>query len=327
MKKVFSVIICISLTLTLCSCGRGLKRFEKTYSDVFDTISSVVAYDTDGDSFEKHCDELHKMLLKYNNLFDIYSSHDGITCLKDINEKAGKSPVKASPEIIDMLTFGKKAYKITGGTVNICMGSVLKIWHDYREEGTRVPEMSTLKKAAEHCDISDLVIDEKNSTVYFADSEMSLDVGAIAKGYAAQKAKEFAQENLWSSALINLGGNIATFGIKPGGAQWTVQIENPDPRATQALTTMGVVDKSVVTSGDYQRFYEVDGKRYCHIIDPKTLMPADNFSSVSIICEDSAIADALSTALFVLPKDEGEGILNSIEGAKAIWVGKDYKIL
>ncbi len=327
MKRFTSIIICISLTLTLCSCGRGLKRFEKSFMDVFDTASSIVAYDTDEKAFEAHFEELHELLVQYNNLYDIYNSYEGVTSIKDINEKAGLSPVKADERIIELLKFGKKAYEISDGAVNICLGSVLSIWHEYREEGKRLPDMNELKKAHEHADINDLVIDDDNSTVFFADSEMKLDVGAIAKGFAAQKASEYAKENFWSSALINLGGNVTTFGIKPGGAKWVVQIENPDKNSSEALATIPVVDKSVVTSGDYQRYYEVDGKRYCHIIDEKTLMPADRYSSVSVICNDSALADALSTALFILPYDEGKKIVNSLDGVEAVWVDKEYNII
>ena len=315
------------MTLTLCSCGRGLKRFEKSFLDVFDTASTIVAYDVDQASFDEKYEKLHDMLLRYNNLYDIYNSHDGVTCIKDVNEKAALSPVAVDDEIIDLLSFGKEAYEISGGAVNICMGAVLSIWHDYREEGKRVPNKALLEEAAQHCNIDDLIIDSKNKTVLFADKKMRLDVGAIAKGYAAQKACEYARELGWTGALINLGGNVTTFGTKPDGSKWNVQIENPDASKAQALDTLTITDTSVVTSGDYQRYYEVDGKRYCHIIDGKTLMPADNFASVTVIYSDSAVADALSTALFILPLDEGKKLLGRFSGAKAVWVDKEYNVI
>ncbi|MBQ9517626.1 MAG: FAD:protein FMN transferase [Eubacterium sp.] len=327
MKKILSLIICISLTLTLCSCSGGLKRFEKSFLDVFDTASNIVAYDTDADTFEVHYNELHSMLVRYNKLFDIYKSYDGITSLKDVNDNAGTSPVKVDSDTIDLLKFGKEVYGITHGAVNICLGSVLQIWHEYRDEGTRVPEISLLKKAAEHTDINDLVLDEKAQTVYFKDKDLKLDVGAIAKGYAAQKATEYAKQNLWDGALINLGGNVTAYGLKPDNSKWNVQIENPNPNSTEALETLKISDESVVTSGDYQRCYEVDGKRYCHIINPKTLMPAENFSSVSVICNDSALADALSTALFILPLDEGKKLLQRYPDVKAYWVDETYQVI
>ncbi|MBQ8981501.1 MAG: FAD:protein FMN transferase [Eubacterium sp.] len=326
MKRIIAITICISLTLTLCSCSRGLKRFEKSFMDVFDTASNIVAYDTDDNAFEAHYNELHGMLVKYNKMFDVYNSYSDITSLKDVNENAGKSPVKVDSEVIDLLKFGKEVYTLTDGAVNICLGSVLAIWHDYREEGKRLPDIKLLKNANAHTDINALVIDEKAQTVYFKDKDMKLDLGAIAKGWAAQKAADYAKAHLWDSALINLGGNVTTYGLKPDNTKWTVQIENPDPHEAEAIETMTITDQSVVTSGDYQRYYEVDGKRYCHIISPDTLMPADNFSSISVICDDSALADALSTALFILPQDKGKKIADRLK-VKAVWVDKNFNIV
>lgn len=321
MKRLISIIICISLTLTLCSCGRGLKRFEKSFLDVFDTASTVIAYDTDAQSFEKHYTVFHNMLMRYHNLFDIYASHDGMVSLKDVNEKAARAPVKVDASLFRLLAYGKEVYTLTNGAVNICMGSVLAVWHTYREEGTRLPDEALLREAAKHCDIDDMILDSENATVFFKDSEMSLDVGAIAKGYAAQQMMKIAGERFgWDSMLLNLGGNISTSGLKPDGTKWNVQIENP--RGGAALDTLSVTDTAVVTSGDYQRYYEVNGKRYCHIIDPQTLLPAEHFTSVSIICEDAALADALSTALFILPLDEGKKIADRL-GVKAVWADKN----
>ncbi|MBQ7203112.1 MAG: FAD:protein FMN transferase [Eubacterium sp.] len=326
MKKFISITLCILLTITLCSCSRGFERFNKSYTDLFDTVCSVVAYDSDQKSFDKHSEALYNELDSYNKLYDIYNSYDDLVNIKYINENAAKAPVKADKKIIDLLLFSKEMYELTEGAVNICLGSVLQIWHSYREEGKALPKESELKDASKHCDIDDLIINKKASTVYFNDKKMQLDVGAIAKGYAAEQAKAFAKE-FWSSALINLGGNVTTWGVKPGGARWIVEIENPDRSATEALRTVDVVDSSVVTSGDYQRYYEVDGKRYCHIIDEKTLYPADGFSGVTVIYEDSAVADALSTALFILPIEEGKKIINSLKYARAVWVDKDYNII
>ncbi len=326
MKRFISILICISLTITLCSCGRGLKRFEKSFLDVFDTASTVVAYDENAAQFEERYEALHKRLAYYNKLFDIYHSYSGITSLKDVNEKAALSPVRVDKTTLALLLYGKEVYALTDGAVNICMGSVLSIWHEYREEGKQLPPADKLKKAAAHCNMNDLIIDEKNGTVYFADSEMKLDVGAVAKGFAAQRAKEYAQQNLWDAALINLGGNVVTFGTKPDGSKWNVQIENPNPKSSEALQTLAVTDTAVVTSGDYQRYYEVDGKRYCHIIDPQTLMPAQRYSSVSVVYDDAARADALSTALFIMSEEAGRKLLSKYPDIKVYWVNKDYRV-
>ena len=321
MKRFLSIIICITLTLTLCSCGRGLKRFEKSFLDVFDTASNIVAYADSSESFNAGYEEIHGELVRLNNLFDIYESHEGVTSLKDVNEKAALSPVEIDPTLFDLLEFGVKMYGETDGAVNICMGAVLSIWHEYREEGKALPDTAELKKAAAHCDVNNMVLDKESCTVFFKDNKMSVDVGAIAKGYAAQRiTDEYADCFSQGGMLLNLGGNIAVTGAKPDGSQWNVQIENP--RGGEAVDTLTLTNNSVVTSGDYQRYYEVDGKRYCHIIDPETLFPADNFASVTVICSDSAVADALSTALFILPQEKAKSILKKYDNAKAVYVDK-----
>ena len=171
-----------------------------------------------------------------------------------------------------------------------------------------------------------MIIDEENSTVYFKDKDLQLDVGAIAKGYAVSKVAQWAQENLWSSAAISIGGNVATFGYKnnDGSTLWKIGIENPDKTAEDYLMTVNITGLSVVTSGNYQRYYTVNNKQYCHIINPDTLMPAEFMTSVSVICEDSALGDALSTGLFNMSIEDGKNLVNSMDGVEAVWVDNNY---
>ena len=145
---------------------------------------------------------------------------------------------------------------------------------------------------------------------------MKIDVGAIAKGWVAREICNWAKENLWNSAMLSLGGNICTFGFKnnDGSTPWNVQIESPDKNDKNGAAIVKVHDKSVVTSGDYQRYFEVDGKRYCHIINPDTLYPAEYVRSVSVICDDSALADALSTTLFNMPIEDGKALIEKTDG-------------
>ena len=164
-----------------------------------------------------------------------------------------------------------------------------------------------------------MVIDEATSTVYISDPGVQLDVGAIAKGWAAQRAAVSAP----SGFLISVGGNVCVSGPKDeSGTPWVVGIMNPDGDGEEYLHTIYVSGGSVVTSGDYQRTYEVEGKTYHHIIDPDTLYPSSYWRSVTIVCEDSGVADALSTALFLLPIQEGQELLKYY-GAMAMWVGTD----
>lgn len=329
----------MSLAIAVCCCScSGIsvinkkERYSSSFLDLFDTASTVLAYDTDQEAFDTHFQQFHQRLEEYDRLYDIYNSYDGINNLYTLNEKAKDGPVKVDSRIIDLLEYCKYVYDLSGGKTNVCFGSVLSIWHDSREYGVNnpedasLPDMEELKAAAEHTDINSLVIDKENSTVYFSDPELRLDVGAVAKGYAVQQACKWAKDNLWTSAAVSIGGNICTFGYKndDGKTLWNIGIENPDTNAEDYLVNVEITDLSVVTSGDYQRYYTVDGKKYCHIINPETLMPSEYVSSVSVICEDSALGDALSTTLFNMPIDEGLKLIEKTENAEAVWVDKDY---
>ena len=279
-------------------------------------------------------EQIKEQFQYYNDLFDIYHNYEGMNNIKTINDNAGKEPVEVDPEIIALLKLGIEMEEQTDGNVNIAMGSVLSIWHDYREAGmndpkqAKLPEMEELQAAAEHTDIHGIVIDEQASTVYLKDPKMSLDVGSIGKGYAVQKVAEYAKEELGvTSMLFSVGGNVCAIGAHPDGTPWRIGIQNPDVDSDQAyLQKVSVQDVSVVTSGNYQRYYEVDGKRYCHIINPQTLLPADTFSSVTVITPDSGIADALSTTLFNMSLEEGMQFVKEQDQVEAMWVSEDGTI-
>lgn len=308
----------------------GLIRYTASFLEVFDTQTEIVGYSISEEKFTEQVKLLKDKLTFYNNLYDIYHEYAGINNIKTINDNAGGAPVVVEEEIIRLLQYSKDMYDFTDGKLNIAMGSVLTIWHDYREQGTdnpaqaQLPEMVELQKAAAHMDINKVIIDEEASTVYLADSEMSLDVGGIAKGYAVQRVAEYAKELGMENILLSVGGNIAAVGEKADGSQWKLGIQNPDLDSVEAYCRkVQVKDESVVTSGNYQRYYVVDGVRYCHIVNPDTLMPADYFASVSIITDDSGKADALSTAVYNMSFAEGLAYVNRLEGVEAMWIFED----
>ena len=224
-------------------------------------------------------------------------------------------------------------YDKSNGTVNVAMGSVLKIWHNHREigmsepENATVPENRKLIEASNHTDINNVIIDEENGTVYLTDSKMSLDVGAIAKGYATERIAQELIKQGKTAYTLNFGGNIRTIGNKGDGTPWTAAVTNPDLTAENStLMRVALSDCVFVTSGSYQRYYEVDGVRYHHIINPETLYPENTFTSVSIYTNDSGVADALSTSLFNLSLEEGKTLVSTFEGAQAMWVTPDGEI-
>lgn len=329
MKKILSLVLSFVLLFSLFGCtNTKYTKYSKSFLELFDTASSITAYDTSQENFDKKYNELYKVIKKYSELFDIYNSYDDIINIKYLNDNAYKEPIEVDKEIIDLLNFSKRAYAVTNGKVNIAMGSVLSIWHDYREDGEALPPKSKLIEANKHTNIDDIIIDNKNSTVFFKDKELKLDVGAVAKGYVCNKIYEYiTKNNLWQNAVISLGGNIITVGSKPNGNDFVIGIENPNSN-DYLMKVNAKENTSVVTSGSYQRYYTVNGKNYSHIIDPDTLYPAEYFTSVTVISSDSALADAFSTALFCMSYDDGIKLVESNDKIEAIWLdnnGKTYQ--
>lgn len=331
LHKALSAMLILCLLCGFAGCNTVQKtRYSKQYLDYFDTVSMVVGYEENEEDFNSVCDFVASELERYNKLYDIYYKYEGVTNLRNVNETAAQAPVTVDADIIAMLKFAKEMYNFTEGMTNIAMGSVLSIWHEYREDGiydpasAKVPPMEDLKAAAEHCNIDDIVLDEENNTVFLADPEMSIDVGAVAKGYAVERiAQELIAMGV-NNYTLNIGGNIRTIGPKADGKGWVAGIQNPDIFSDDKyLLKVAVADTALVTSGTYQRYYYVDNVKYHHIIDPETLMPKNTFDSVSIITPDSGVADALSTACFNLSLDAGQALIASLDNTEAMWVLAD----
>ena len=335
MKKIaFVLSLVIALfSFALCGCNSKYEKFTDYSFDSFDTVTSIVGFEKDKDTFDKNCELIKSELNRYHKLYTIYTKYEGINNLCIINEQ--KKDIKAPKEIIDLLDFSAYMYELTKGKVNIAMGSVLSIWHNYRTEGlehpekAEIPSFSVLKDASKHTDIKDIKIDSKKGTVSLSNDKMSLDVGAVAKGYAVEKVAQLMEDKGIRGYILNVGGNVRIVGNRPDKEKWNVGIENPDtdneekPYIANLELDGGM---SLVTSGSYQRFYNVEGKNYHHIIDPKTLMPAEYFVSVSVLCKDSGKADALSTALFCMPYKDGLEIIKNSDDTEAMWVLPDGTI-
>ncbi len=323
MKRLTCVLLALML---LCGCaGQPQKtKYTATFLDVFNTVTSIMGLYENKETFEQDAQAVHDALLQYHRLFDIYEEYPGVVNLKTVNAQAGKAPVQVDRAILELLADCKAFYTATGGRVNVALGSVLQLWHEKRTDGlddpanAALPQEAALKEAAKHCNLDQVILDMEASTVYFADPALQLDVGAVAKGWAAQRVAEAAPKGL----LISVGGNVCATGAKDDqGTPWVVGVQDPND-SQNYLHTLYLSSGSVVTSGDYQRVYFVAGKPYHHIIDPDTLYPSEYWRSVTIVCADSGLADALSTALFLLPQDRGQELLDHF-GAEAMWVDRE----
>ncbi len=332
----FLVLLCFSLS----ACGKR-ERYQDQFTDVFNTASMIIGYEESEEAFQKKAEQIHESLLHYHRLFDVYTDYPGLENLKKVNEEAGKAPVKVDPDIMALLKFGKEIAESTDGKVNIAYGAVLSLWHDKREAGIADPENASLPndaallEAAKHCNIEDLILDEENSTVYFKDPNLKLDVGGIAKGWAVERVAELLEKEGGKSYLLNIGGNLRAIGRKGDGTKWICPVQNPfyiDGEEDNPYAVSGEIeDISLVTSGDYERYFTVDGVRYAHIVDPKTRYPANGHRSVTILTKDSGVADALSTALFILSVEEGKTLIEQMKqdystDIEAMWVEPDHSI-
>ena len=323
MKRLLSLLLICCILLP--GCGKVTqpekKQYTATFLDLFDTVTTIMGRDSSEEAFREKAQAIRDDLEYYHQLFDIYNEYENIANLKTVNDNAGLEPVKVDPIVIQLLLDCKAYHTLTGGKVNVAMGSVLQLWHETRNDGIRdpqnaeLPRESALKEAAEHTLLDRVIINEADSTVFLTDPAMQLDVGAVAKGWSTQKVAENAPKGM----LISVGGNVCATGPKTeDGMPWVIGIQNPDD-AEKNLHTLYLTEGSVVTSGDYQRYYIVAGEKYHHIIDPETQMPATYWRSVSVVCEDSGLADALSTGLFLTDLEQGKHLAEAC-GVDVLWV-------
>lgn len=323
-KRIILLLLAGAMLLSACE-AKGLqrKKYQATFLTLFDTVTTVVGYGDSEEAFTEQSQMVYDALLRYHQLFDIYHEYEGMNNLKTVNDQAGVAPVAVDEEVIRLLLDCREYDALTDGRVDVTMGSVLQLWHEARERGNndpehaQLPDQDALAEAAIHRGWDRVEINETEGTVYITDPELKLDVGAVAKGWSTQRVAETAPAGL----LISVGGNVCATGPKDGDAPWVVGINDPDG-GDAYLHTLNITGGSVVTSGDYQRYYMVDGVRYHHIIDPDTLCPSTDWRSVTIVCDDSGLADALSTALFLLPLERGKELLAQC-GAEAMWVDGD----
>lgn len=337
-KKLIYVLVLVLAISVVGGCETNkYSKFEGSFFDTFDTLTKVVGYSESKEEFDGYMEIIHERFIELHKLFDKYKTYEGINNIKTINDKAGIEPVKVEQEIIDLILFSKEWYHKAGDETNIAMGPVIEIWAKYSDaaeadpKNAKIPTMEELEKASQHTDMDKIIVDEEKSTVFLEDPQMIMDVGAVAKGYAVELVAQEIEEEGLESAIISGGGNIRTIGKPEDGVRekWGIGIQNPDQDLIDTgniLETVFVNDYSVVSSGDYQRYFVVDDKRYHHVIDPHTLMPGEHYRAITIVTPDSGLADFLSTSAFLLPFEESKALIDSLDDTEAIWVMKDGSI-
>lgn len=313
---------------------------EIEFYDTFDTVVHIAIY-TDDDSFAKEnlvyakerYEELHK-------LFDNYKTYPDLVNVKTINDNAGIKPVTVNDTLFQLIKSSIDDYNNISHNTNIALGPVTKLWNEYRElyeagktkeevialKGQALPSDKELEKLRPLVNIDKIKLDEEKQTVSL-EKGMELDLGATAKGFATELVAKELEDRGVKSCVISAGGNVRIIG-KPtdGRDNFRIGVQDPEFESSEhVLATLNVANTSIVTSGDYQRYFDLDGVRYCHIINPDTLKPAHEIKSATVIKEDSGLCDFLSTAAFNSTDDEIKE-LSDKTGAGIIWVDKDMNI-
>ena len=323
-QKAAVLVIALFSAVVLPACASSAKHTE-TYYTYFDTVTTVTMYGGARD-FDTVCSILAPMLERYHRAADIYHEYSGEANACTLNRLAGKGPVGVSDELMELLLFGKDVFAKTNGMCNIAMGSVFSLWHDCREAAltgstAAVPSEAALLSAAQHADIRDLILHTDERTAELTDAEMRLDLGAIAKGYAAEQIAQALEAQGFEHIALNIGGNVRTIGGKNSREDWVAGIQDPDAATDSAfLLRVSLSGEALVTSGSYQRYYDYNGTRCHHIISPVTLRPDNRFVSVTVRAGDSGLADALSTALFNMEYADGFNYVNQLDGVEACWI-------
>jgi len=344
MKKIKYIVITSLLLgfMSGCSKKEETQYLQKSFMGPFDTQFTFNAY-AKSSQFDEYYTILQTEITRLDHLYDKYNTHEGVNNIKTINDNAGIQPVVVDDDIINLLKFSIESNQTISFKTNIAMGAVLEIWHNYREDGNReVPSIEELSEANKHTDINKIIIDEENKTVYLEDTTMSLDVGAVAKGYAAELVKQKLIDSGCEAFILSAGGNIVSHGervfdsagnefLNACKTNFCVSIVSPGDEAYEGKEDIAIVvvsdDASVVTSGDYQRYYYAkDGIKYHHLIDPTTLFPGNYMRSLTIITEDSGLADFLSTVIFLQDYETGKGVIESMDGVEAVWLLNDGTI-
>jgi len=340
-KIIAFVGIILIVILSGTSCKKDIKVYSNQFLDTFDTPVSLTYHTDDFSEFSSAYEYAYERFKELHQMFDKYNNYDGVNNVKTINDNAGIKPVEVSQELYNLIKISIEWNEKTNGKFNIALGSVLRIWHRYREmadkndENALVPSLEELQEAAKHTSIDNVIVNSKAKEIYLIDPKMSLDLGAIAKGYAAEIVANELEEKGHVNFAINAGGNIIVRGLPlaRGNNYWIIGIQDPDKDFLDDPGD-GVIDRiiirndsSIVTSGIYQRYYISGGIVYHHVIDPDTLFPENYFKSVTVTHPDSTVSDVISTMLMLMPLEEGLEYVENMDDVMAYWVLNDRSIV
>lgn len=319
-KRIYFLVLCLIFILTGCQKAVSEEATVERTGFVLGTVVTVAIYDHGSEAL---LDQVFDRLLAIENLM---SANLDASEIGQINLNAGVSPVTVSDETLTVIDKGLDYGALSGGAFDITMEPVVALWQIGTDDA-HVPDAADLEEAVSKVDYQLVQVDHDAKTVYLPEVGMGIDLGGIAKGYAADEIVTLLKEAGVERAMLNLGGNVYAMGEKSDGTPWKIGIQAPFDERNDYFGVAPVSNATVVTSGPYERYFEENGKRYHHIFDSETGWPVENdLASVSIIAEASMDGDALSTTLFVLGVERGLPLIESLPGVECIFVTTDKTV-
>ena len=321
LKNIFIMFSLLVIT-TFIGCNKSTSTTEPlSRTELFmGTVIKISLYDSNDSKI------LDKAFDRISEIESLVSINATGTELDEVNASAGVKPVNVSSTTYEIVKKGLEYSKLSNGDFDITIGPLVKLW-SIGLEGAKVPTLEEINTTLPLIDYNLLELNSENQSIFLKKKGMVIDLGSIAKGYAADEVARILTENNVNSAIIDLGGNIYAHGIKPSGADWKIGIQNPFNNRGDIVGVVNIKNKTVVTSGIYERFIDQDGVKYHHLLNPHTGYPFENnIAGVSIITDKSIDADALSTTVFAKGIEDGLAFVESLPNVDAIFISKDNKI-
>lgn len=318
----YKIIIVLLLSISnFCSFGLSTKK----YQEVFLLMGSRFEIAVISDNEEKANQGIQLAKNEIERIEEMISSWDENSETSQVNNNAGIQPTKVSDELFKLIRRSLKVSELTNGAFDISYAAIDNIWK-FDGSMTVMPSETEINKSVEKINYKNILLDAPKMTVMLKEKGMKIGFGGIGKGYAANKAKAILVNNGFDNGMINAGGDLIAWGEGIDGEKWKVGIADPK-KEKEIISWMEINDMAIVTSGDYEKFNIIDGERYAHIIDPRTGYPIKGIKSVTIVCPDAELADALATAVFVLGQEKGLALINKLDAIECIIVNGNDAII
>jgi thiamine biosynthesis lipoprotein len=311
MKRIAIMLIAVGM-LGLTGCERQV-TVQKT-EPIMGTDVTVTVVAPSAKEGEAAIDAAMDEIRRLDRMMSLYKEESEIT---RVNLAAGEHSVTVSPEMITVVEHAQRASELSGGAFDVTIGPLVVLWQMRLKEGA-VPSDKEVKAVLPRVNYKDVLIDKKGSSIFLTRKGMIMDLGGVAKGYAADRAAEVLRKQGITNALVAVAGDIRAMGTREDGKPWRIGVQHPR-EAGKLLATLELSDRSISTSGDYERFTIINKERYHHILDPRTGKPSAGVESVTIIGDQGAVIDPLTTALFILSPEKGMQIVKDL-GCEAIFV-------